>query len=166
VNQFNTGDYRASFFLKEPSIDQNRHLILKFTHNQAVGNAERISIRASEMYLIEAECEAELGNYTIAQEALFKIQERSNARYQKSNATGQELIDEVLMERRKELFGEGFRWNDIKRRSLDVVREGDHWAKFNFGPNDPDYYRLTFPIPQSEIDANDKISQNEQNSGY
>jgi len=38
-----------------------------------------LAIRASEMYLIEAECEAELGNYTIAQEALLKIQERSIA---------------------------------------------------------------------------------------
>jgi hypothetical protein len=166
VNKFASGDVRSQFLLSYPDIDPNRDLVLKFAHYQQVGNAERISIRASEMYLIEAECEAELGNYTIAQEALLKIQERSIAGASKSDATGQELIDEVLLERRKELFGEGFRWNDIKRRSLDLVREGNHWAKFNFGASDADYYRLTFPIPQSEIDANDRISQSEQNVGY
>lgn len=166
VNEFSVSDARKLFFLIEPQIDQNRNLILKFAHYQSVGNAEKISIRASEMYLIEAECEAELGNYTLAQEALFKIQERSVANATESTATGQELIEEILLERRKELFGEGFRWNDIKRTRSQFNREGDHWAKFNFGPNDSDYYRLTFPIPQSELDANSKISQAEQNIGY
>ena len=166
VDKFEIGDVRSQFFLRYEDIDPNRDLVLKFMHYQSVGNAEKISIRASEMYLIEAECEAELGNYTIAQEALFKTQERAIANAAQSEATGQELIDEILLERRKELFGEGFRWNDIKRKSLNLVREGNHWAKFNFGPTDADYYRLTFPIPQSEIDANDKISQNEQNTGY
>lgn len=166
VKEFSTLDARNAFFVKEPLIDEDRHLVLKFAHNYQVGNAERISIRASEMYLIEAECEAELGNYTLAQEALFKIQERSIANAAKSKATGQELIDEILMERRKELFGEGFRWNDIKRRSQPFKREGDHWVKFDFGPDDEDYYCFTFPIPQSELDANPLINEEDQNTGY
>jgi len=166
VNSFGDNDYRKSFFLMYPEIDIERHLILKFAHNGQVGNAERISIRASEMYLIEAECEAELGNTTAAQDALHMIQERSIPGVSKSTATGQALIDEILMERRKELFGEGFRWNDIKRRSLPFKREGDHWVKFDFDSNDADYYRLTYPIPQSEIDANSKLSQEDQNIGY
>lgn len=166
VDQFSFSDVRKGFFLKEPEIDENRNLVLKFAHYQTVGNAEKISIRASEMHLIEAECEAELGNFTAAQDALFMVQQRSIAGAAKSTAIGQELVEEILLERRKELFGEGFRWNDIKRRSLSFKREGDHWAKFDFGANDADYFRLTFPIPQSEIDANSKISQSEQNAGY
>ena len=166
VNMFSSGDIRKGFFLFEPTIDKDRNLILKFQHNNSIGNAERISIRASEMYLIEAECEAKLKNYSKAQNVLYDIQKRANPAAKKSTKTGEELISEVLLERRKELFGEGFRWNDIKRTQGRFKREGDHWVKFNFGPEDADYYRMTFPIPQSEIDANKMISQSNQNAGY
>lgn len=166
VNLFDNMDYRSSFFVLDPGLDPDRHLILKFAHNQQVGNAERISIRAAEMYLIAAECEAELGNDALAQDELFVVQNRAFPGVGKSTATGQELIDEVLVERRKELFGEGFRWNDIKRRSLPFKRQGNHWVKFDFDSNSDDYYRLTFPIPQAEIDANPLINQEDQNKGY
>lgn len=166
VESFNPNDIRTYMFYRQDNIDPDNYLILKFQHNQQVGNAERISIRAAEMYLIEAEAEAELGNYTAAQDALYIIQQRSYPGIAKFTGTGQELIDEILMERRRELFGEGFRWNDIKRRNLPFKREGDHWVKFDFGPDDDDYYRLTFPIPQGEIDANTVLTQDDQNKGY
>ncbi|WP_167606382.1 RagB/SusD family nutrient uptake outer membrane protein [Maribellus sediminis] len=166
VDLFSTSDIRGYSFVLEPQIDPNRYLIVKFSHNQLVGNAERISIRASEMYLIEAECEANLNNYAEAQDALYTIQKRANPIARKSTSTGQALIDEILLERRKELFGEGFRWNDIKRTQGRFTREGDHWVKFDIGPEDEDYYRLTFPIPQSELDANSNISESDQNTGY
>jgi hypothetical protein len=166
VEQFAQNDARGRFFLMEPEIDTERYLIVKFLHYQQVGVAERISIRASEMHLIEAECEAELGNNKAAQEALHKIQSRANPGVKKSTAIGQELIDEILLERRKELVGEGFRWNDIKRRQSPFVRTGDHWVKFDFEASDEDYYRLTYPIPQSEIDNNTMLSNEDQNTGY
>ena len=166
VALFDEYDARNFLFTKASEIDSERQLVIKFQHNKFVGNAERISIRAAEMYLIEAECEAELGNYSAAQEALYVIQKRSQPGKIKSGNTGQELIDEILLERRKELFGEGFRWNDIKRRQLAYKRSGDHWVTFDFGPGSDEYYRLTFPIPQSEIDANTMISESHQNAGY
>ena len=118
------------------------------------------------MLLIEAECEAELQNYSEAQDALYLIQRRANPGVTKSTETGQALIDQILLERRKELFGEGFRWQDIKRRQLPFVRTGDHWVKLSFTAQDPDYFRLTFPIPQSEIDANNALDNSDQNIGY
>ena len=166
VALFGLYDARKFMFLKETEIDPDRNLILKFMHNESVGNAERISIRASEMYLIEAECEAELGNYPEAWDALYTIQKRVQPGISKTTKTGQELIDEILVERRKELFGEGFRWNDIKRRQLPFKRTGDHWVTVDFGPETEEYYHLTFPIPQSEIDANSEMSETDQNPGY
>lgn len=166
VSKFTAADARKAFFLKYDEIDPDRFIIVKFGHNNAVGNAERICIRASEMLLIEAECEAELGNYSEAQNALYEIQRRSNPGVSKSTATDQALIDEVLLERRKELFGEGFRWQDIKRRQLPFNRTGDHWVTHSFTAQDPDYFRLTFPIPQSEIDANPALTNSDQNIGY
>jgi hypothetical protein len=166
VSEFSNADYRKAFFVKDNFIDPDRFIILKFGHNASVGNAERICIRASEMILIEAECEAELGNNSEAQNALYIIQSRANPGVSKSTATGQALIDEILLERRKELVGEGFRWQDIKRRQLPFVRTGDHWVPFSFTAQDPDYFRLTFPIPQSEIDANPMLTNADQNIGY
>ena len=166
VETFNNADIRSYQFLNQADIDPDNWLILKFKHNQSVGNAERIAIRAAEMYLIEAESEAELGNFKNAQDALYVIQGRAHPGVGKSTNTGQELIDEILLERRKELFGEGFRWNDIKRRNTPFKREGDHWVKLDFGPDDDDYYRLTFPIPQKELDANNALEEADQNNGY
>ncbi len=166
VNLFESTDARKNFFQVYEPIDADRNIVLKFAHNGQVGNAERIAIRASEMILIEAECEAELGNDDEAQDALFRIQQRAMPSASKSTKTGAELIDEILLERRKELFGEGFRWNDIKRRNLPIKRLGDHWSKFDFTASDDDYYRLTFPIPQSEMDANPLINDENQNPGY
>lgn len=166
VEKFASSDARSYHFSMDLTIDEDRHVIEKFQHWQTVGNAERISIRASEMYLIEAECEAELGNFSKAQDALYTIQVRANLLAEKTTASGQELIDEILLERRKELFGEGFGWNDIKRRLSPYTRTGDHWVDVNFDFGDDDYFRLTYPIPQSEIDANSMISSEDQNKGY
>ncbi|TRX70639.1 RagB/SusD family nutrient uptake outer membrane protein [Carboxylicivirga sp. M1479] len=152
---------------EDSPLDADNYVVLKFQSiNGQTGYAERISMRASEMYLIEAECEAELGNYSEAQNLLHAIQKRAFPGAIKSVKTGQELIDEILLERRKELVGEGFRWNDIKRRSLPFKRNGHHWAKWDFQFGDEDYYRLTFPIPQSEIDNNSALTEADQNPGY
>lgn len=166
VDYFDESDARKAFLVQDDEIDENRHFVLKFASNGSVGNAERICIRASEMYLIAAECEAELGNLLEAREALHKVQERSMPGTTLSTNSGQDLIDEILLERRKELFGEGFRWNDIKRRNLPFKRTGDHWVDFDFSATDQDYYRFTYPIPQSEIDANVNLTQADQNKGY
>ncbi|MBK3516475.1 RagB/SusD family nutrient uptake outer membrane protein [Carboxylicivirga marina] len=148
--------------------DEDNFVVMKFNSiGFQTGYAERISIRASEMYLIEAECEYELGNEDKARELLFAIQQRAQPGVDKSINTGENLIKEILLERRKELVGEGFRWNDIKRRSLPFKREGDHWSEIrNFQFGDEDYYRLTFPIPQNEIDNNSALTEADQNPGY
>ncbi|HYO22671.1 MAG TPA: RagB/SusD family nutrient uptake outer membrane protein, partial [Flavisolibacter sp.] len=80
-----------------------------------------------------------------------------------SGNTGQALIDEILYERRKELYGEiGVGFLDIKRLGLPLVRSVGH----------PLLYRLTIPghsnlftlkIPQAEIDANESLTEADQN---
>ncbi|WP_281616388.1 RagB/SusD family nutrient uptake outer membrane protein [Flammeovirga sp. SubArs3] len=166
LDKFDDADIRKGFFTFYEPIDADNYLILKFGHNEALGNAHMIKIRASEMYLIKAEAEAELGNDEAAIEAVYEVMKRANGGAVKPTASGEELVNVILEERRRELFGEGFRWFDIKRRNQAFVREGQHWAKWNFGPEDNDYYRLTFPIPQGEIDSNTEINEENQNQGY
>lgn len=63
----------------------------------------------------------------------------------------EELIDAILLERRIELAFEGDRYHTLTRKGLDLRGVA------------PDEDRITFPIPQGEMDANPNI---EQNPGY
>lgn len=85
-------------------------------------------MRATEMYLYEAEACAELGMTTEAQTLLNQINQPHNTSYN-CTATGDDLIEEVRLYRRIELWGEGFNWFDLKRWNVPMVRrawvEGD-----------------------------------------
>lgn len=92
------------------------------------GVAQIPFMRATEMYLLEAEACAELGESTKAQQLLEEINKPHNPSYT-CNLTGVALRDEVRLYRRLELWGEGFSWFDYKRWNLPVHRlaweEGD-----------------------------------------
>jgi hypothetical protein len=119
-------------------------------------------MRTAEMYLIEAEAKARSGQHGPAADALFTLVKNRDAAYVKSTKTGQELIDEIMIHRRIELWGEGFRFLDLKRTNSSLDRsEANH---------DPALARVMgvpagdkqweFVIPQAEINANNKIVQN------
>jgi len=78
-------------------------------------------MRATEMYLYEAEACAELCLTSEAQALLMEINVPRNPNYT-CHLTGQALIDEVRLYRRIELWGEGFCWFDLKRWNLPMHR--------------------------------------------
>jgi hypothetical protein len=119
-----------------------------------------VMMRSSEMYLIEAEAEAEAGNTDAAQTALFTLQQARGAASAKTTATGQDLINEVLVERRKELFGEGFAFFDIKRRQLPLKRGADHWYQADLPANAKEF---VLQLPKKELDSNPNINEEDQN---
>jgi len=120
-------------------------------------------IRAAEMYLIEAEARARQGQTAAAQTALFTLNKNRNASYVQSTSTGQTLINEVMFSRRIELWGEGFRFTDLKRLNLPLDRTGipNHLAAivsiFTVPAGDNSWEWL---FPQDEINANPQIVQN------
>ena len=67
------------------------------------------------------------------------------------------------MERRKELYGEGFRLYDIKREhvALDRTQDPEHWASVKSLPADSPRYML--PIPQIEMLHNKALTPADQN---
>ena len=74
-----------------------------------------------------------------------------------SGNSGEALIEEILVERRKELYGEmGVEWFDAKRLRRGITRTGNQRLKSaaNLLPDDKKFY---LKIPQKEIDANDFI---------
>ncbi|TKC12740.1 RagB/SusD family nutrient uptake outer membrane protein [Pedobacter polaris] len=125
-----------------------------------------VLIRSSEMYLIEAEAEARLGvaNEPAAKLALQAIQARAIPGTLLSLNTGQALIDEILTERNKELYGEGHKFFDLLRTKTPIVRlaTNGHWLALNLPVGDN---RLVFPIPQAELNANPLLKP-QQNPGY
>ena len=65
-------------------------------------------MRAAEMYLIEAEAKAKLGQDANAAKLLFDMVSKRDAAYKLSTSTGTKLLDEIYFHRRVELWGEGF----------------------------------------------------------
>lgn len=142
------------------------HIKLAQSNGPTIDPMDVIHMRASEMYLIEAEALARLGTQNaLAQDVLFELVSERDDAYVKSTNTGQALVDEILLQRRIELFLEGFRWFDMLRNDevLDLAGSGA----------DPDLYidgmyqdrpsvnpKWVFLIPQREIDANPALVQN------
>jgi hypothetical protein len=113
------------------------------------------NMRAAEMYLIEAEANARIGGQdAAAQDVLFQLVSKRDAAYVKSTKTGQALINEILVQRRIELWGEGFRFYDLKRLNLALDRTGaNHDAAVAVTLSIPSGDKQwEFLIPKSELD--------------
>jgi len=135
----------------------------------SVGLDQPTLMRTTELYLMKAECEARKASpdFTAAQNALFAVQTRASASVVRSTSTGAALISEIMMERRRELVGEGFRINDILRLGLPLDRPqipGPAWSPIKH--LDATSPKLIYPIPEIEIDANEFINDEDQNPGY
>lgn len=117
-------------------------------------------MRAAEMYLIEAEGYARQGNTGEATTVLKELMQ-----YRDPAWNGTATVDEILLQRRIELWGEGFSYFDLRRNGLGIDRTYT-------GTNHPVWGQMVVPahsdlwnfqIPQSEIDNNDYIGEDEQN---
>ncbi|MFA7116802.1 MAG: RagB/SusD family nutrient uptake outer membrane protein [Bacteroidales bacterium] len=95
--------------------------------------ADLVYMRVSEMYLIEAECYARFSNEESAKDALYILAKYRDPNYVRSTKSGQDLIDEIMVQRRVELWGEGFRWTDLKRLNMDLDRGPKPRAGYNQG---------------------------------
>ncbi|UEG52183.1 RagB/SusD family nutrient uptake outer membrane protein [Mucilaginibacter daejeonensis] len=122
-------------------------------------------MRIAEMYLIEAEAQARSGNNAAAAQALLPLAKNRDASYTLSTKTGAALIDEIMVQRRIELWGEGFRFLDLKRTNADLDRRNANHkvdvANILFvAAGDPSWQWL---IPQDEINSNPAIEPGDQN---
>ncbi len=120
-------------------------------------------MRAGEMYYIAAEAYARLGgaaNELLAQQRLFTVNVNRDPSYVQSTNTGQALIDEIMVYRRVELWGEGHRFLDLKRTNSDLNRPiganntGLHQTSLCTVSAIPaGDIRWTWLLPKAEIDA-------------
>ncbi len=153
-------------FLRRPATTGG-YLTKKIrSRDNKMGEGSFNMLRGSEMYLIIAELAADNGHYSVAKDALDAV--RVARGLEKYSGTDANLVNEVQNERRRELFAEGHRLFDLKRRNLPLVRIGiqghDLWAAPLDLPAGSDRFEL--PIPQDEIDANGALTDNDQNPAY
>jgi hypothetical protein len=93
------------------------------TNPATAGSRDIPFMRLPEMMLVMAEGYARAGGHDAdAQNALYPLAVHRDPQYVKSTKTGADLIDEVMFQRRVELWGEGLRWFDLKRLNLPLDR--------------------------------------------
>lgn len=138
------------------------------------GNSRNVTIvpiiRLSEVYLTAAECAFRNNDKTKAVEYLNDLV-KNRTTTEASLATVDNItLERILIERRKELIGEGQRYFDALRNNETITRytsEADKgWHKTlskDAQSFDRDYFKAIAAIPQAEINANPNIKQN---TGY
>jgi len=148
------------------------HLKLKNKNPGSTDPDDIIYMRASEMYLIEAEARAMMNDITGAQNALKPLGEERDSTYDVTiYNTKETLMEHIKFQRKLELWGEGFGYTDKIRWDEGI----DHAADGGSGASAVLYqgaYQVEkpslnddwiFKIPQAEINANPNITPNDQN---
>jgi hypothetical protein len=174
---FADGDIRKTLFevVTVASDPMYRWIKYKKFVDKTDRSGHIVLMRSSEMTLIEAESKARLNDLTGAATALNELRLKRNLTgIDPANFTQTQLIEEILTERRRELWGEGFRLYDLLRLqraplrkesaetirigSTDVLIKGHYVLKFpdnsNLVPNSPYYL---FSIPINEINTNPNL---------
>lgn len=171
-------DVRNDMFLpakaeKEVAVYGTNKVFLNKLRGQG-GNLRNVTIvpiiRLSEVYLTAAECAFRNNDKTKAVEYLNDLVKNRTTTVASLATVDNITLDRILIERRKELIGEGQRYFDALRNNETITRytsEADKgWHKtlskeaqsFN-----RDYFKAIAAIPQAEINANPNIKQN---TGY
>lgn len=122
-----------------------------------------VYMRAAEMYLIEAEASLRLGKDSEAQSLMTELMAYRDPAWNKTVT-----LDEILLQRRIELWGEGLSYYDRRRNSEGIVRsyEGtNHNLEFLTKIVDvPAHHKYwVFQIPERELQENPSILPEDQN---
>ena len=117
-------------------------------------------IRAAEMLYTEAEADMHLGKEAEAQQLLFEAVSQYDEAYTKSTKTGDDLMTEIKLYRRFDLFAEGNDWFDYKRWGQPIVRKNRkqggsfYEGVFDITIQPEETNAWTWVIPQKETDYN------------
>lgn len=143
-------------FVKNPY--QNR----KFTARSSADAVGDVAfMRLAEMYLTEAEALARAGKNDEAQQVFTKFQVTRDPSYVAKGNTGDALAEEIMNSRRIELWGEGFRFYDLKRLNLPIHRGRNFVETFStFIDKEAGADGWVWEIPKNETDFNKLCTKN------
>ena len=154
-----------------PEAARNRNVFLgKFPGKNGDPHDNNICIiRLSEVYLNAAEAGLKLGGAEQTEGMNYLnelIANRTPNAAMRVNSAADFTIERIMKERRKELVGEGLIFYDYLRNRIPIVRSGGwHLSTLKTSNSETIQYndlRIALPIPQSEMDANPNMVQNER----
>ncbi|MGV8093323.1 MAG: RagB/SusD family nutrient uptake outer membrane protein [Mangrovibacterium sp.] len=139
---------------------QRAYINNKYT-NTASGDRDEVKIiRLSEVILTLAESYARTNDETNALHYLNQIAQLRDPSFTGFTSGGQQLINDIVNERRKELAFEGFRLFDLLRLNREIVRPQQPFSTTTYPLVSLTDHRRIQPIPQAELDVNPNIKQN------
>jgi len=140
------------------NIYQNRKFTARSTAD-AVGDVA--FMRLAELYLTEAEALARTGKAADAQTVFTKFQVTRDPSYVSKGNTGDALVTEIMNSRRVELWGEGFRFFDLKRLNEPIKRGSNFIITFcSFTEKAAGTEGWVWEIPKAETDYNSLCTKN------
>lgn len=127
-------------------------------------------MRGTEMLLTQAEAAYMQGKTAEAQQLISQLMSKRIEGFTTCTKTGQELLDEIRLQRRLELWGEGSTFFDLKRWGMNNTRRA--WVEndvnsgnipssyaMDVAPNQANHWVLM--IPRVETDYNEAIDMSE-----
>jgi pentatricopeptide repeat protein len=150
LDSYSTGDLRKGRYFQKSGGD---YVSLKGGENRF-----NVSFRNADLYLTMAECYVRLGNTAEALKylsALKKNRFTADAYVKETKADAGlstvQLLDAVLLERKRELALEGLRWYDLKRTTRPAITHSSFGRTVTLQQNDP---RYVIRYPQEAINNN------------
>lgn len=162
IDSFDEEDVRLRIFIGD-GVDREGVKVKRVNKYKGtlenVGLADQKLLRSSEMILIMAETKAHT-DPDEANELLNTLRaERIEDWTDKNYASKNEVLEQILLERRRELCYEGHRFFDMRRFAKPIVKPVINKTL------DVDNHRRIMPIPQGEMQGNPVIA-GQQNTGY
>jgi hypothetical protein len=178
-DRINDNDIRKSWFngalnTQNPQPWEVDYCQQKFRDSSTNLDGDLLYMRMAEMYLILAEARCQQNNFSGARQALsdlisYKFPDYNNilvARidskdlsFKSTESIGiKTLMDEIILQRRIELWGEGFRILDIMRLKTGFIRNypgTNHTHILDI--SNPDSWEWIMMIPQKEFDGNTQM---------
>ena len=187
VDSYDKNDLRFTTWFRRTQVNLGNfsgtvYLCFKFPGNPELMSSTGAStythkikpFRIAEQYLIAAEGFAQAGQAEQACTYLNRLRASRIPGYADRHYTGDELMAQIKLERARELYGEGFRFKDLKRwdkgferseaqdKNLVIDAGSTYTELMKRDASDPFF---VWPIPQAEIDSNPQI-RGQQNAGY
>jgi hypothetical protein len=125
---------------------------------QRAVTTDYLYMRVDEMYLLNAEAKAKLGQDGLARDRIKELLALRIADFSYVDAlSGQALQDEIYLQTRIEFWGEGKSYLAMKRNKATITRGSNHlfFAGQSFAYNADE---LSFPIPQAEVLNNPNLN--------
>lgn len=163
TDRYSTQDLRVKAFFLDRGNDIKT---FKGSYSGPAVNTLFTGLATDELILIKAECYTRNDNLS---EGLSALNSLLLKRYEDGGFTEitsmnkKNLLELILLERKKELVGRGIRWSDLRRLNFEddfkqVLTRNVGGITYNLEPNDK---RYAFPIPLQEITISG-IAQNER----